>query len=71
VLRIGVLSDVEIFLDLACRIGEEGPARTDAAAIFVRFGDIVGANRDQPAIGNLELAMKLKSNSCCRRSFGQ
>jgi hypothetical protein len=30
----------------------------DAAAIFVRQSDIVGANRDQPAIGDLEFAME-------------
>ena len=30
----------------------------DAAAIFIRPSDIVGANRDKPAIGNLELAME-------------
>jgi hypothetical protein len=56
----GVLSDVEIFVDLACRVGEEGPVRTNSGARFIRLSDVVGANRDQPAIANLELAMKLK-----------
>jgi hypothetical protein len=32
---------------------------THSAAIFVRPNDIVGANRDKPAIGDLELAMEL------------
>jgi hypothetical protein len=31
---------------------------TNSAAIFIRQSDIVGANRDQPAIGNLELTME-------------
>ena len=41
---IGVLGDVEIFLDDAPRIGEEGPVCTDAAAVFVGLGDVVGAD---------------------------
>src|SRR5262249_47508246 len=57
--RIGVLSDVEIFLDFTSRIGEERPVGTDAAAIFIRLGDVVGADRDQPAITNLELTVEL------------
>ena len=60
VFRIGVLSDVEVFLDLACRVGEEGPVRTNSGAKFIRLSNVVGANRDQPAIANLELEMKLK-----------
>jgi len=31
----------------------------DAAVIFIRRRDVVGANRDEPAIGYLKLAMKL------------
>jgi hypothetical protein len=31
----------------------------NSAAIFIRQSDIVGANRDQAAIGNIELTMKL------------
>jgi hypothetical protein len=31
---------------------------TDSAAIFIRLGDIVGANRDKPTIGDLELTME-------------
>src|SRR5215510_13081603 len=56
--RIRVFGDVEVFLDDTPRIGEERPVGTNAAAIFVRLGDIVGANRDQPTIGNLEFAMQ-------------
>ncbi len=56
--RIGVFGDVEIFLNDTPRVGEEGPVGADSAAIFIGLGDIVGANRDQPAIGDLELAME-------------
>jgi hypothetical protein len=56
--RIRVFGDVEIFLDDTPRVGEERPVGTDSAAIFIRLSDIVGANRDKPAVGNLELRMK-------------
>jgi hypothetical protein len=55
--RIGVFGDVEIFLDETSRVGKERPMGIDSAAIFIRLGDIVGADRDQPAIGNLKLAL--------------
>src|SRR5262249_54097521 len=41
-------------------IGEEGPMGTDSAAIFVRLRDAVGADRDEPAIADLELTMELE-----------
>jgi hypothetical protein len=41
--RVGVFSDVEVFLDFASRIGEEGPVGTNTAAIFIRLGNVVGA----------------------------
>ena len=36
----------------------------DAAAIFIRFSDVVGADRDKAAIANLHLTMKFE------KSFG-
>jgi hypothetical protein len=54
---ISVFSDVEIFLDGTSRVREEGPVGTDSAAIFIRLGDIVSANRNKPAIGNLKLTV--------------
>src|SRR5215467_3889367 len=57
--RISVFGDVEIFLDDTPRVGEERPVGADSAAKFTRLTDIVGANRDKPAIGNLELTMEL------------
>src|SRR5260370_26710133 len=55
---ISVFGDVEIFLDDTPRVGEERPVGADSAAIFIRLSDIVGADRDQPAIGNLKLTME-------------
>jgi hypothetical protein len=44
--RVGVLGDVEVFWNLAARVGEERPVCADAAAKLVRLGDVVGADRD-------------------------
>ena len=57
---IGVFGDVEILLNNAPRVGEKRPVRAYSAAIFVGLGDIVGADRDQPAIANLHLTMELQ-----------
>jgi hypothetical protein len=57
--RIGVFGDLETFLDDTPRVGEERPVGADPAAIFIRLSDIVGADRDKPAIGNLELRSPL------------
>jgi hypothetical protein len=62
--RIGVFGNVEIFLDGTPHVGEEGPVGADSAAILIRLSDIVGANRDKPAIGNLKLTME------CNEPFG-
>jgi len=56
---IGVFDDVEVFLNDPSRIGEEGPVGADPAAIFVRASDVVGADRDEPAVADLELTMEL------------
>ena len=57
---VGVFGDVEILLNDAPRIGEKGPVSAYSAAIFVGLGDIVGADRDQPAIADLHLTMELQ-----------
>ena len=57
--RIGVLGNVEVFLDFTPRVGEKRPVGADSCAVFIRLRDIVGADRDQPAIGNLEFTMEL------------
>jgi len=56
---IRVFGNVEIFLDHTPRVGEERPVSTGSSAIFTRLSDIVGADRDKPAIANLELTMEL------------
>ncbi len=55
---IRVFGDVEIFLDHARRVREKRPVRADVGAKLIGLGDIVGADCDQPAIANLELAME-------------
>ena len=57
--RIRVFGDVEIFLHDTPRVGEERPVGANSASVFIRLGDIVGANGDEPAIGNLKLTMQL------------
>jgi hypothetical protein len=57
--RICVFGDVEILLDHTPGVREERPVSTDSATIFIRLSDIIGANCDKPAIGNLELAVEL------------
>ena len=57
--RIRIFGDVEIFLDLSRRVRQEGPVRADPAPVFVCLGDVIGADRNQPAIGNLKFPMKL------------
>jgi len=56
---VGVFGDVEIFLNDAPRVGEERPVSADTAAKFIRAGDVVGADRDEPAVADLELTMEL------------
>src|SRR5262249_11794302 len=56
--RIGVFGDVEIFLHDTARIREERRVGADSAAVFIRLSDIVGANGDKSAIGDLELTME-------------
>jgi hypothetical protein len=56
--RVRVFGDVEVFLDDTARVGEERPMGADSAAIFVRLRNIVGANGNEPAIGDLELTME-------------
>src|SRR3981081_2939274 len=41
-------------------VSEEGPVSADSGAIFIRLSDVVGTDRDKPAIANLHLTMKFK-----------
>jgi hypothetical protein len=68
--RIRVFGDVEIFLDDTPRVGQEGPVRADTATIFVRLSDVVGTDRDKPAIANLHLTVELKKPFSLSAVFG-
>jgi hypothetical protein len=69
--RVHVFGDVEIFLHNTPRVGEERSVGTDTATIFVRLSDIVGANRDKPAIPTSSSRWSSTSPSACRPSLGQ
>jgi len=44
--------------------------RADSAAIFIRLRNIIGADRDQPAVGNFELTMELNQQFGLPAVFG-
>src|ERR1700738_2729270 len=46
VLRVRVLGDVEILLNLASRIGQKGPMSADAGAVLIGRKHVVGTDRD-------------------------
>jgi len=58
--RIGVLSNVEVFLILndPSRVREKRPVCANAGAVFLRSGEFVGGDRDQPSITNLHFTMQ-------------
>ena len=60
--RVRVFRNVETFLDHSPRVRQKGPVCPDSAAIFVRLRDIVGADRNQPGIRNLEFSMQLNQS---------
>jgi hypothetical protein len=68
--RIGVFGDVEIFLDGAARVREERPVGADASAVFICFGDVVGADGDEAAIGDFEFAMERNEEFGLAAVFG-
>lgn len=44
---IGVLEDVESFLNDPSRVGEKRPVRANSTTIFIPLNNIVAAHRDQ------------------------
>jgi hypothetical protein len=68
--RVCVFGDVEVFLDGTPRVGEEGSVCADTVAVFIRLGDIVGANLDHPAIADLKLTLKLNKPLMLPTFFG-
>ena len=69
--RIGVLAMSRSFYTVRPRIGKKRPVGTYSAAIFIRLGNVIGADRNQSAIGNFELTMQLNQQFGLRRSLGQ
>src|SRR5262249_42098853 len=57
--RVRVFGDIEILLNNTSCIGEERPMGADSSPILIRLRNIVRADRDEPAVANLDLAMKL------------
>jgi hypothetical protein len=53
-----------VLLNNAPRIREKRPVSSYSAAIIVRLGDIVGADRDRSAIANVHLMMELQQTFC-------
>jgi hypothetical protein len=58
VIGVSVFRYVEVLLDYAPRVRKERPMGPDPAAIFIRLDDVISADRNKAAIGNLELAME-------------
>jgi hypothetical protein len=58
VIGVGIFRYVEILLDYAPGVRKERPMGTDPAAILIRLDDVVCADCNKAAIGNLELAME-------------
>src|SRR5471030_2605692 len=56
---VGVFGDVEVLLHGTPWVRQEGPVGAHSAAEFIRLGDVVGTDCDQPAIADLELTMQL------------
>src|SRR5262245_59815883 len=65
-----VLRDIEILLNDAPRVGQKRPVSTDSAAKFIGLSDIVGADRDQPAVSNFHLTMELNETFVLAPIFG-
>ena len=57
VLGVGVLLDVDVFLNLSLRVGEEGPLGSDGRTEFLKSMVIVGGDRGDLGIrhGNLRV----------------
>src|SRR5260370_23207360 len=59
VVGISVLGDIEVLLHHPPRVGKKRPVCANSRAKFVRLSDVVSADRDQPAVPDLRLALKL------------
>src|SRR6267378_5126599 len=59
VVGISVLGDIEVLLHHPPPVGKKRPVCANSRAKFVRLSDVVSADRDQPAVADLRLALKL------------
>ena len=57
--RVRVFGDVQVLLNDPAGVGEERPMGPDSAAIFAGLAYVVGADRDQLAVANLNFACNL------------
>jgi hypothetical protein len=57
--RIRVFANIEVFLNDPPGVGQEGPVGANSTSKFIGLNDVVGSDRDQSAICNLELAVEL------------
>jgi hypothetical protein len=67
---IRVFGDVEIFLYDATQVRKKRPVRTNSRAKFPGREQVVSANRNQPAIADLKLALKLHQTFMLPPLFG-
>ncbi len=56
---IGVFGDVQIFLDNTSHVREKRSVGAHADTVFIRFGNVVGADRDHAIVADFELTMEL------------
>jgi hypothetical protein len=59
VVGVSVFGDVEVLLDVAGRVGEEGPVSADAGAVLICDCDVVSADGDEPAVADFHFAVEL------------
>jgi hypothetical protein len=55
VVGVGVFLDVEVLLDLAAGVGQEGPLRADRVSELVGLKDVVGRDGDDLGVGDADL----------------
>src|SRR5262249_7703006 len=59
-MRVGVLRDVEILLQLAAGVREKRPVRADARTEFICLEQVVSRDGDETAIADLHLVVELQ-----------
>jgi len=57
--RVRVLGDIGVPLHVPCSVRQERPVSSCTAAVLIRLCNVVGADRDQPAISDFQFTMQL------------